>query len=121
MSDSDLVYKIALSMLPGIGDINARKLVAYLGSIEAVFSESYRSLLKIPGIGSSLASSITNNCSLDDARREVEFISRYNIGVSFYLDEDYPARLKECPDSPVLFYFKGNNLRAIEKCAKASN
>lgn len=108
MSDSDLVYKIALSMLPGIGDINARKLVAYLGGVEAVFRESYRNLLKIPGIGTILASSITGNNSLDDARREVGFITKYSVGTSFYLDNDYPKRLKECPDSPVLFYYKGN-------------
>ncbi len=32
-----LKHKIALGLIPGIGDINARKLVSHLGSVEAVF------------------------------------------------------------------------------------
>ena len=51
MSTESLVHKIALGMIPGVGDITARKLVSYTGSVEAVFSESYRSLTKSAGSG----------------------------------------------------------------------
>ena len=49
--DEKLLYKIALSIIPGIGGILARNIVAYVGSVEGVFSESLKSLQKIPGIG----------------------------------------------------------------------
>jgi ERCC4-type nuclease len=38
MSETTLKHKIALSLIPGIGDINARKLVSHVGSVEGVFS-----------------------------------------------------------------------------------
>jgi hypothetical protein len=43
MSDTELMHKIALGLIPGIGDINARKLVSFTGSVDAVFSEPYGS------------------------------------------------------------------------------
>ena len=38
----------------------------------------------------------------------MEFIRKYKITPLFYLDADYPSRLKNCDDSPVMLYFKGN-------------
>lgn len=95
-------------MIPGVGDITARKLVSYTGGVEAVFSESYRSLMRIPGIGEALASAITGRGYLDAARREAEFIEKHGIRLYFYLDDDYPVRLRQCEDSPVTFYCRGN-------------
>ncbi len=108
MSSSLTVYKIALGMIPGVGDITARRLVAYVGGLEALFSESYRSLVRIPGVGGALATAITGLSYLDAARREADFIARYGIRLFFYLDDDYPERLRQCEDSPVTFYCRGN-------------
>jgi DNA processing protein len=102
-----LHYKIALGMIPGVGDITARRLVSHTGSVEAVFKESYRSLTRIPGIGDSLAAAIAGHEYLPDAEREAEFVVKNNIKVFFYLDDDYPMRLRHCEDSPVTFYFRG--------------
>ena len=108
MSSTSLVHKIALGMIPGVGDITARKLVAYTGSVEAIFSESYRNLIKIPGIGESLARTVAAHEYLEAAAREAEFTEKHGIRVFFYLDDDYPFRLRQCEDSPVTFYFRGN-------------
>ncbi|HEX2968456.1 MAG TPA: DNA-processing protein DprA [Bacteroidales bacterium] len=107
MADISLVHKIALGLIPGIGDINARKLVAFFGSVEAVFREPYQSLIKIQGIGPGLAKYITDRSYLARAEKEAEYVTRYNIKTFFYLDADYPFRLKQCEDSPVVFFFKG--------------
>jgi DNA processing protein len=107
MSEVLLKHKIALGLIPGIGDINARKLVAHFGSVEAVFSEPYKSLIKIPGIGEVLAGNISNKSYLEKAEKEAEYVSRNNIRTFFYLDNDYPARLKQCEDSPVTLFYRG--------------
>lgn len=109
MSEIPLKHKIALSLIPRIGDINARKLVSYFGSVEAVFNEPYRNLLKIPGIGSGLASCISDKSYLKLAEAESEYVVKHNIRTYFYLDNDYPFRLRQCDDSPVVFYFKGKS------------
>ena len=108
MSEISLKHKIALGQIPRIGDINARKLVAHFGSVEAVFSESYRNLIKIPGIGTGIAGYISDRSYLDIAEREAEYITRKGIRPYFYLDNDYPFRLRQCDDSPVIFFFMGN-------------
>ena len=103
-----LKYKIALSMLPGIGGVLARNLVAYVGSVEGIFSQSVQALQKIPGIGEINARLIKKSNVLPRAEKEIEFIRKYNITTSFYTDENYPRRLKNCIDSPILIYSKGN-------------
>jgi DNA processing protein len=107
MSEVSLKHKIALSLIPRVGDINARKLVSYFGSVEAIFSESYRDLVKVPGIGSGLASCISDKSYLETAGKEAEYVIKHSIKTCFYLDNDYPFRLRQCDDSPVVFYFKG--------------
>jgi DNA processing protein len=103
-----LKHKIALGLIPRIGDINARKLVSHFGNVEAIFHEPYGNLIKIPGIGSGLARYISDRSYLETAEKEAEYISRNNIQTYFYLDDNYPFRLRQCEDSPVVFFFKGN-------------
>ena len=108
MSQISLKHKIALSLIPRIGDINARKLVAHIGSVEGVFSEPFQSLVKIPGIGTNLAKYICERSYLEIAEKEAEYVEKNNIKLFFYLDPEYPFRLRQCDDSPVVFYFMGN-------------
>jgi DNA processing protein len=106
--DDLLKYKVGISQIPGVGSILAKKLIAYTGSIEAVFKEKKKNLLKIPGIGSTLAEVIVNSQNLEKAEAEIEFIKKYEIRYHFYLDDDYPARLKHCSDAPIMLFCKGN-------------
>ncbi|MCF6357118.1 MAG: DNA-processing protein DprA [Draconibacterium sp.] len=106
MNDS-LKYKIALSLIPGIGGVLARNLVAYVGSVEGVFLESLKSLIKIPGIGEINARRIKNSDVLTKADKEIEFIEKHKIETHFYTDNNYPRRLKTCVDAPVLLFSKG--------------
>jgi DNA processing protein len=107
MSPTSLVHKIALGMIPGVGDITARKIVSYAGSVEAVFSESFRNLTKIPGVGEALAKAVAGHEYLDAAAREAEYVEKNGIRVFHYLDDDYPFRFRQCEDSPVTFFFRG--------------
>lgn len=103
-----LAYKIALSMIPGIGNVIARNLIAYVGSVEGIFHEKEKNLVKIPGVGEVNAKKVVSQNVLQQAKNEVDFILKNKIKTFFYLDEDYPARLKNCSDAPVILYFKGN-------------
>jgi len=115
MSEISLKHKIALGLIPRIGDINARKLVSHFGSVEAVFHEPYRNLIKIPGIGSGIAKYISDRSYLDTAEKEVEYVIKNEVRTYFYLDNDYPYRLRQCDDSPVVFFFKGtSDLNAVK-------
>ncbi|PKP52564.1 MAG: DNA-protecting protein DprA [Bacteroidetes bacterium HGW-Bacteroidetes-1] len=103
-----LLYKIGLTLIPGVGDIVGKKLVAYCGGPEAVFREKKIHLDKIPGIGAQTISSIVNQKVLLRAEEEMAFIQKKEIVPLFYLDKSYPKRLQHCADGPILLYYKGN-------------
>lgn len=105
--NENLKFRIGLTLLKGIGPALAKNLVAYTGSEEAVFREKQKNLIKIPGIGENLSKEIAQQSILNRAEKEVEFIVKNNIKPLFYTEKDYPYRLKECPDSPVMIYTKG--------------
>lgn len=46
--------------------------------------------------------------ALSQAEREMEWIDAHGIRVWTLADEDYPYRLRQCPDKPLLLYSKGN-------------
>ena len=109
MNDSEkLKFQIALSLVPAIGFVNAKKLVAALGSAEAVFKTTEKTLRKIPNIGEVTAKKIASSDVLGQAEEEIEFIEKHHIHYAFYLDENYPKRLKRCVDSPLTLFWKGD-------------
>ena len=102
------IYQIGLTMINGVGDILARHLLEALGDAEAVFTEKRQSLEKISGIGDSIIAEIKRADVLLRAEKELAFAQKNGISIYFLKDMNYPERLRECPDAPVLFYFKGN-------------
>jgi len=104
----NLIYKIALSLIPGIGSITAKSLIAYTGSAEQVFREKEGALRQIPGVGSILARNIITSGVISRAGREVEFLQKNRLKALFYLDDDYPQRLLGCSDAPIILYVKGD-------------
>ncbi len=104
----ELVYQIGLTLLDGVGDVNAKSLLAYCGSAKQVFRQKPEQLKRIPGIGPTYSKYINGGSKvLKRAEKEVEFIEKYQIKPLFFTDEHYPSRLKFCSDSPVMLYYKG--------------
>lgn len=103
-----LLYKIALTLIRGVGPMHAKNLLSYFGSAEGVFSATQAQLLKMDGIGIKTAESILHNDALVLAEQQLAFIEKHDIQVLFYADENYPKRLRNCYDSPLLLYYKGS-------------
>ncbi len=103
----ELLYQLALSMLPRIGPVRAKALMSYCGSASAIFREKKKDLLKIPDIGPVIASSIKLDHVLRQAESELKFIERNEIIALFYTDRRYPDRLKQCDDGPVMLFLDG--------------
>ncbi len=101
------IYQVALSLIPGIGNIIAKNLISYCGSAEKIFSASRHKLLTIPGVGSKVADGIKRKDSFLRAEDIIKKCERDHISILFYTDEKFPYRLKELYDSPVILYVKG--------------
>jgi len=104
------LYKLALGFIPNIGAVSAKNLISYCGGIEAVFEAKKTQLKAAPGIGDKRADDIISGSSqaLKKAEAELKRLQGRNIELIFYLDENYPKKLNNYIDSPLLLYAKGN-------------
>lgn len=103
-----LIYKIALTFIKNVGHVTAKSLLTHFGTAEAIFKASKARLLDVPGIGGQTACQILSNEPVERAAAQLKFIEKHNVQVLFYTDEEYPARLRNCFDAPVLLYYRGN-------------
>jgi DNA processing protein len=99
---------LALHFIPGVGDYLARQLISYCGSAENVFKTPKGKLLKIPGVGEVTAQAILTAKSFALAEKELLKAEKENVQLLFFLDKQYPSRLKNIPDAPSLLYCKGD-------------
>lgn len=113
--NNDLLYQIALTLIPGVGSVTAKKLIAYSGNAEAVFRSNKSALQKIPNIGKVTASTIASSEVLKTAEKELTFVEKHNIRALSFLDDEYPERLRNCDDGPVVLYAKGNTDFNVDK------
>lgn len=102
------LYQIALTMIPGVGDIIARNILQAVGDEEAIFKSNKKALALSTGLSSRIVEEILNPEVLTRAEKELEFVEKSNLKTYFISDKTYPHRLRECADAPVLFYFKGD-------------
>lgn len=102
-----LIHQIALTLIHKVGSVSACRLLDALGSAEAVFEAGREQLAAIDGISGFIADQILKTDALARAEAQLEFLQKHQIRVLFYTDDQYPQRLKQCHDAPVLLYYKG--------------
>lgn len=103
-----LLHQLALTFIKNIGPVVSRSLLHHYGNAEQVFKVSKEKLLHVPGIGEKRLGGIDLAAALFRAEEELQFIEKNGIDVIFYTDANYPKRLKNCIDAPILLYAKGN-------------
>ena len=108
MTEPEIIAALRLHNIPNIGDVTAKKLIAHCGSPTAIFEDKPHHLLKIDGIGKVTLKGLHDAQYLEEAQQEIEFLSKENIEVSYFMDDTYPERLKHCLDGPILLFQRGN-------------
>ena len=108
-ADEQLRYRIALAAIKGMNRLLAEKLIELTGDVSVFFTLSQKELSHLTGLDSSLFSEVERGRVLRMASDEVEFIRKKGITPLFLTDNDYPQRLLECDDAPIMLYYKGNN------------
>jgi DNA processing protein len=102
-----LLEWIALTLTPSLGPTRSRKLVEHFGSPEAVF---HASLTELEGAGLQAVSAqaIATGKSAELAREELASAKEAGITVLSIEDLQYPPRLKEIYDPPLILYVRGD-------------
>ena len=104
---SELLYQLALTLVPNIGDVHAKILLDRYGAASAIFKAKRAELEGIEGIGAVRAGSIRSFKDFSTAEKEIGFIEKYGIQTLAITDHAYPQRLLNCYDAPSLLFYKG--------------
>lgn len=108
-----VLHQVALTFIKNIGPILAKSMVSRFGDAEEVFRQSKDALTQARGVGTKTVNLADFKEALKRAEQELKFIDTHKIDVLYYTDPRYPRKLKNCHDSPLLLYAKGNaNLNA---------
>ena len=71
---NELLYQLALTLVPNIGDVQAKLLLQYFGNASSVFKAKQSHLEKIEGVGTVRARSIKEFDDFRTAEAEINFI-----------------------------------------------
>lgn len=108
ITEEEIFNRIALNSVPGIGARTAAALITTLGSAKAVLEAPVRVLVRVEGMGATRAKACKNPELFRMAEQEMKFIRDQGIRVLSRGAADYPRRLEQCSDAPLLLYVKGN-------------
>ena len=97
---------LALSQTPGIGAGRGRKLVDHFGSIERIFAAPLTEL-EAAGLPAAAAQSLALGKSLELAAAEYDRIREMGAQLVVLGDAEFPERLLEIYDPPLVLYIKG--------------
>ena len=109
MNEQQLLYNIALTRIGHFSLASALHLYRTLGSGEEIFLHRNEVQDILPDCSPRLIDNLKDwSEPLKRAEVELEFCRNNNIRVLCLGDDDYPKRLEDCADAPLVMYYKGN-------------
>ncbi|MEP1032680.1 DNA-processing protein DprA [Ekhidna sp.] len=104
----ELVFQIALELIPGVGSKGIKQLISYCGSAADVFKSPKSKLLKIPGVGDKMANMLKSASPFKEAEAILHSADKIGTEALHYTNPLFPTRLKQVADSPNIIYKKGS-------------
>lgn len=101
-----LIEEIALTLLPNFGPRKVRTILQYF-DVEEFFSVTKKRLKEIPGIGEKTLIHLNRNEAIQKAKDYVNYFGKNEISSVFYQSDEFPYRLNQCEDAPILLFKKG--------------
>lgn len=109
MTDQETLYMMALTQVPSLSLTNLHLLIDELGSASAIYENRKNLKQVLPSASPKFLDGMGDFCNyLKRAEEELEFCRKGKIRCLGLNDEDYPQRLKDCNDAPVLLYYRGS-------------
>ncbi|MGH9594546.1 MAG: DNA-processing protein DprA, partial [Bryobacteraceae bacterium] len=106
MSREEELYWLALHLIPGLGRRKAAQLLDQYATPQLIFQAS-ASELEAAGLAGSVARSIASGCAFEDAAGQQEKAMAAGAVVIPMSSGQYPARLLEIFDPPILLFARG--------------
>lgn len=108
-----LLYRIAFASIRSMGYDLAQKILAIIPSEKDFFEIPEKELQSLLQTKVKMTEDSYRRDILNKALLEIEFITKNDINVTYFTDENYPTRLAHAQDAPIILYSKGKcNLNA---------
>ena len=104
--DSREAY-IVMNLLPRVGPVRARQLIAACGSPEGVLQADRARLIALDGVGPAIAEAIADWRRLADLDRELADCREAGVQILTPADDAFPAVLDGLRDGPLALYVRG--------------
>lgn len=105
---NELIHRLALHFVPGIGSVKYKKLLETFGNATDVFKQNTKSLKKTESISDTNVQAIKNFTDFDKIETLLDIHHKKGIEVVFFDEEKYPQKLIHCVDCPPFLFYKGN-------------
>lgn len=108
MPQDELTALLRLNRIEGIGCTAAKVMYNRFGSAREIFLQRSQINEIIPGAGQRLTQALEDSGYDSFIDKELEFIERHGIHCITPADYEYPDRLRDCNDAPLLLFTLGN-------------
>lgn len=109
MERDELIYLVALNSILMYNGKAARELIEVCGDAAGVFRLNAGDLIEVFGKKYSFFGELLNKQRLQEAEEEVKWAEQTGVDIICFTgnDKQYPKRLLDCADPPLLIYKKG--------------
>ena len=107
--EQELFYTMALTRLTNFNYQQALELYKMVGSAQLLFEHRNEIGDIVKDASPHLMTALQDwNDAMKRADFELKYMQEHGIRGLTLMDDDYPQRLCECPDAPLVLYYKGN-------------
>lgn len=106
-TEDEILARLALTFIDGIGPKMSRALLSHFGSVHSIFQAPAKELKGVGGMGEIRAKACKDAAVFKRAEQELGFIQKHSIQMLFFTDKDYPSRLRNCEDAPMMLFYQG--------------
>ena len=109
MLEQELFFTMALTRLTNFNFQQALELYRTVGSAQQIYEHRSDISNVIEDCSPRLMEALKDwNEPMKRAELELQYMQEHSIRGLTLNDDDYPQRLRECPDAPIVLYYKGN-------------
>ena len=107
--NEELFYAMALTRISNFNYATALELYRTVGSAQMIYEHRCEIGQVVKDASLRLQEALKDwGEPMKRADAELRFMEEHQIRGLTLMDEDYPQRLQECPDAPIVLYYRGN-------------
>jgi DNA processing protein len=113
---NELEALLILTHLPCLGSIKIRLLMQTFGSAAAALHAPPDEIAALPGFGPKILQAWQEGLKAEHWRKNLQLAERLQAALIPFYSPDYPKRLLELPDHPLILYAQGQLLKKDQQC-----